>query len=310
MRRFIMIIAIFLSFISCQKNNDRKKPEETKKDSTIVVVPTKGTPSVKTENYKTKDLLTNLEVLRNEHQETNLIIIGGGKNKKEAEEIKNKYLAKVSMHSQIRGIPTIALSDTIQGLNPGFYITTIGCVNNNFKTQMILRYINQYLKGAYSRKIKLNKNQFNSIGSKIDFKPNKRDDLDMKDLIGSHEESGDCSFENYQTFCLRVESGYQSGISEIEEQYYEGNSKEIKYPLEHYSFHEVLDYIVSHQEAFAVLLEYDNLEDLEEKKYSENHDYDQIRIFDDLEIEIEGSHYSEHLYIEDKYIIYSYASGV
>lgn len=102
---------------------------------------------------------------------TNLVIIGGGKTIKDAEKLKEKYFTNQNFNSNIKGTPIISLSDTISGLNSGFYIVTIGCVSNEENVKSVVKKANSFYTGVYYRKVKLNSNQYKTLASKITIKP-------------------------------------------------------------------------------------------------------------------------------------------
>lgn len=312
--KFILLGFTFLSFVFCKTDN-RQSLNKMPVDRELKSIKLEGTIVTKPQNIEKEYLTAKVNDIRSEDEETNLIILGGGKTKMDADKIKQKYESKSSaLYTEVIGVVTVSLSDTIAGLNKGFYIATIGCVNNNFKTRMIVRYTNTYLEGVYSRKITLKKSQYNTIGSEIDFQPRERDDLDLlpKLINNCNKETGDCSFENFSEICSRETCVYESGIVKVEENFYSSYTKNIRYPIEPYDFDEVLYYILYKRKGFTELVDYDNLEDLENGNYKNDFYMDEqpiIEVLEDQEIKTRGNHYVEHIYIENGYVIYNYESG-
>lgn len=85
--------------------------------------------------------------------ESSLIIIGGGTSPKDAEVAKNKYEQQTELNKLIETNIEIVLSDTIKGLNPGFYIAVIGAHTDKNFAQMAANIANRYLSGVYIRQI-------------------------------------------------------------------------------------------------------------------------------------------------------------
>jgi hypothetical protein len=87
--------------------------------------------------------------------ETYIIIVGGGKTPEDAQLAKKNYLKQTELTEQIDANFQILLSDTIQGLNPGFHIAIMGFCNNVHKAKLLTNFANRYLKGVYYKKVTL-----------------------------------------------------------------------------------------------------------------------------------------------------------
>jgi len=87
-----------------------------------------------------------------EKAEAYLIIVGGGKSYADAEKAKAAYLSFEELTSQVGHDIVLIASDTIEGLNPGFYIAYIGVCGEMQKAKLIADFANNYCKGTYIKK--------------------------------------------------------------------------------------------------------------------------------------------------------------
>lgn len=88
--------------------------------------------------------------------DTYIMIIGGGKIYQDAVNAKIEYQTHKELNEQIITDVEIILSDTIIGLNPGFYIAIIGFCEYEYKARLITNFANKYQKGVYMKKVYLN----------------------------------------------------------------------------------------------------------------------------------------------------------
>jgi len=89
--------------------------------------------------------------------ETHIIIIGGGKTPQEAATAKEKYRNTVELTKQIDTEVKIILSDTIKGLNKGFYIAIMGFCTDEYKAKVLTLFAGKYIKGVYYKKVVVEK---------------------------------------------------------------------------------------------------------------------------------------------------------
>jgi hypothetical protein len=102
-------------------------------------------------------------LLVNDIQTGHLIIIGGGKSIEEAEQVKTDYLHDSTLTYLFGDRIQILLSDTIQGLNKGFYIATPGYCNYSKLANFAINLVNTTHSGIYKKEITLKENQINKL---------------------------------------------------------------------------------------------------------------------------------------------------
>ena len=101
-----------------------------------------------------------------QNSETFIVIIGGGTKYSDAMAAKKKYLKIVDKQIQILSKVEIIKSDTVQGLNPGYYIAVLGYSADEYRADWICSIVNSNMTGVYKKKVFL-KNINNTIRLKI-----------------------------------------------------------------------------------------------------------------------------------------------
>jgi hypothetical protein len=97
-------------------------------------------------------------IIANDLTNAYIIIIGGGRTFDDAMKAKTDFENNRALRDQLISKVDLILSDTINGLNPNFYIATMGYCEEEDLSDIVLQIANKYMKGVYKRKVLLNKN--------------------------------------------------------------------------------------------------------------------------------------------------------
>jgi len=84
-----------------------------------------------------------------------LAILGGGTTREAADSVRAAYLADTVLFRQIPSTPSIVLSDSVRGLNPGFFIAVLGQCPDPIKIDILVKMVNAQHPGAYRKAIPL-----------------------------------------------------------------------------------------------------------------------------------------------------------
>lgn len=84
---------------------------------------------------------------------TNIIIVGGGKTQADAIQAKSKFKNSNKAQNITKEEIVLMLSDTIEGLNPGFHIAVLGCCDDDAIAKLLVKCINAAYPGVYAKKI-------------------------------------------------------------------------------------------------------------------------------------------------------------
>jgi hypothetical protein len=152
-----------------------------------------------------------------------MIIIGGGKTYEDALKAKAKYEENTELRNQIISKIDLILSDTVKGLNPGFYIAATGYCEREDLSEIVIKVIGKSMKGIYKRKVMLNEKVLsdNLISVKVQSAPFEGNFNKYKDeeIIVKFEPSyikriGSFDVNYYLTW--NKESGYIRYLSELD----------------------------------------------------------------------------------------------
>ncbi len=159
----------------------------------------------------------------NDLNDVYIVIIGGGRTYEDALKAKINYENNIELKDQLISKVDLILTDTIEGLNPGFYISTIGYCEREELSDIIVRIANEYLEGVYKRKVLLDNNIIlnNLIEVKVKSAP--------FEGISNKYRGGEIIVKNEHSFTKRIgsfdvnfyltwnrESGYIQHLSELD----------------------------------------------------------------------------------------------
>lgn len=98
-------------------------------------------------------LLIFMEIQAIAQTEAFIVIAGGGKTEVEAQSAYWLLDKNTGIENEIQFESALMLSDTIKGLNPGFYIVIMGFVLEEQKAKLMVKIANKHLKGVYMKKV-------------------------------------------------------------------------------------------------------------------------------------------------------------
>jgi hypothetical protein len=162
-------------------------------------------------------------IIANNLVDAYIIIIGGGKTYEEAINTKDDFENYIVLREQIISRIDLILSDTVEGLNPNYYIAAIGYCEEEDLSDIVLQIANKYVKGVYKRKVKLDKSIIlnNIIKVKVNSAPFQGETSKSQGevIIVKYEPSsikriGSFDFNYFLTW--NKESGYVQQLSELD----------------------------------------------------------------------------------------------
>jgi hypothetical protein len=162
-------------------------------------------------------------IIANDLTDAYIIIIGGGKTYEDAINAKDNFENNTVLREQLISRTNLILSDSVDGLNPNYYIASIGYCEEEDLSDIVLQIANKYMKGVYKRKVKLDKNIVlnNLITVKVNAAPfqGKSNKYQGEAIIVKYEPSlikriG--SFDINYFLIWNKESGYIQQLSELE----------------------------------------------------------------------------------------------
>lgn len=90
-----------------------------------------------------------------EKETSYLVILGGGKTLQDAETAWSKWESNTELVNKFNSNYDIVKSDSIEGLNPGFYILILGYSKGEKLANVAVKIANNYTKGVYIREVKV-----------------------------------------------------------------------------------------------------------------------------------------------------------
>ncbi|GAB3328360.1 hypothetical protein GCM10027429_03240 [Marivirga atlantica] len=95
------------------------------------------------------------DILKNRLSTAYLLVAGGGKTEKAGKEALQKCKNTFSSGKVIGNKPFLIKSDTVNGLNPGFYIAAIGISTTKELADLTVNYANEQTAGVYAKEVLL-----------------------------------------------------------------------------------------------------------------------------------------------------------